>query len=256
MNTEGSGTSGSAPPESQGMMLVVDDNSMNRLMLSRHIERQGHRVVAAENGRDALDKLHQDQYDVVLLDVMMPEMDGYAVLEYMKGDPTLRDIPVIMISALDELDSVVRCIELGAQDYLPKPFNPVLLRARLGACLEKKRLRDAEVRYLQQVNRLTGAAAEVEAGAFDPASITELAARPDELGQLARVFQRMATEVVAREARLKQQVQELRIEIDNVRKAQEVAELTDTDYFRDLQNKANRLRTRPLPVPNPPSDGS
>jgi CheY-like chemotaxis protein len=256
MNTESSETAGSAPTDSQGTMLVVDDNSMNRLMLSRHIERQGHRVVAAENGRDALDKLQQGQYDVVLLDVMMPEMDGYAVLEHMKGDPTLRDIPVIMISALDELDSVVRCIELGAQDYLPKPFNPVLLRARLAACLEKKRLRDAEVRYLQQVNRLTGAAAEVEAGSFDPASLTALAARPDELGQLARVFQRMATEVVAREARLKQQVQELRIEIDSVRKAQEVAELTDTDYFRDLQNKANRLRTRPLPAPNPPSDGS
>src|SRR3954452_10947074 len=121
-----------------GNLLVVDDNAINRLMLSRHIERQGHVATTAENGIQALEMLHSGPFDLVLLDIMMPEMDGYGVLEHMKADGTLRDIPVIMISALDELDSVVRCIELGAQDYLPKPFNPVLLRARITACLERK----------------------------------------------------------------------------------------------------------------------
>src|SRR5947207_14897020 len=130
-------------------LLVVDDNSMNRIMLSRYITKLGYRSSLAENGRQALEKLQAEQFDLVLLDVQMPEMDGYQVLEQLKADPRLRDIPVIMISAVEELESVVRCIELGAQDYLPKPFNPVLLRARLTACLERKRLRDQEVDYLQ-----------------------------------------------------------------------------------------------------------
>src|SRR5439155_26919518 len=100
--------------------------------------------------------------------------------------------------------SVVRCIEMGAEEYLPRPFNPVLLQARIGACLEKKRLRDQEVLYLQQVARVTAAAAAIEADTFDPDSLGEIAGRPDALGQLARVFQRMAREVYARQQRLKQ----------------------------------------------------
>src|SRR5205085_6002546 len=132
-------------------LLVVDDNSMNRIMLSRYITKLGYQATLAENGRQALDKLQGEPFDLVLLDVQMPEMDGYQVLEHLKADPRLRDIPVIMISAVEELESVVKCIELGAQDYLPKPFNPVLLRARLTACLERKRLRDQAVDYLQQV---------------------------------------------------------------------------------------------------------
>src|SRR4051812_4945894 len=114
----------------QGHILVVDDNRLNRLTLSRGLEQQGHSVSTAENGQQALEMLKARPFDVVLLDIMMPEMDGYEVLERMKGDTTLRDIPVIVISALDEMDSVVRCIEMGAEDYLPKPFNPMLLRAR------------------------------------------------------------------------------------------------------------------------------
>src|SRR5947209_15966083 len=116
-------------------LLVVDDNSMNRIMLSRYITKLGYRSSLAENGQQALEKLQAEPFDLVLLDVQMPEMDGYQVLEQLKADPRLRDIPVIMISAVDELESVVTCIELGAQDYLPKPFNPVLLRARLSLTL-------------------------------------------------------------------------------------------------------------------------
>src|SRR5207249_1501312 len=123
---------------SSSSLLIVDDNSMNRIMLSRYINKLGYKASLAENGRQALEKLQSEPCDLVLLDVDMPEMDGYQVLEHLKAHPRLRDIPVIMISAVEELDSVVRCIELGAQDYLPKPFNPVLLRARLTACLERK----------------------------------------------------------------------------------------------------------------------
>jgi signal transduction histidine kinase len=136
--------------EEQGHILVVDDNRMNRIKLSRSLEQQGYQVGLAEDGRQALGMLGTEAFDVVLLDIVMPGMDGYQVLEHIKGEPELRDIPVIVISALDELDSAVRCIEMGAEDYLPKPFSPVLLRARLNASLQKKKLRDLEKAYLQQ----------------------------------------------------------------------------------------------------------
>lgn len=127
-----------------GRLLIVDDNKVNRLLLSRNIELQGHRCALAENGRVALAKLRDEPFDLLLLDIEMPEMDGFAVLEVIKSDPKLRDIPVIVTSALEGLDNIVRCIGLGAEDYLSKPVNPVLLKARIGACLEKKRLRDAQ----------------------------------------------------------------------------------------------------------------
>jgi DNA-binding response OmpR family regulator len=164
------------------------------------------------------------------------------VLQRLKSDAAWRDIPVIMISALDEMDSVVRCIEMGAEEYLPKPFNPVLLEARINASLEKKRLRDQEVEYLRNVALVTDAAAAVEAETFELDDLADVAARPDALGRLARVFQRMAREVYAREQRLKQQVRELRIELNEARQARQVAEITETDYFRQLQAEAQNLR--------------
>jgi signal transduction histidine kinase len=136
--------------DEHGHILVVDDNRMNRLKLSIGLEQQGHTVGLAEDGQQALEMLEAGSYDVVLLDIIMPGMDGYQVLERIKGNLRLRDIPVIVISALDEIDSAVRCIEIGAEDYLPKPFNPVLLRARLSSSLQKKKLRDLEKAYLQQ----------------------------------------------------------------------------------------------------------
>jgi adenylate cyclase len=127
-----------------GRVLVVDDNRMNRLMLERALEMAGHSVVSAENGREALDILADDPPDVVLLDIVMPELDGVSVLEQIKTDPTLQHLPVIMISAVDEIESVVECIEIGAEDYLPKPFDPVLLQARINGALAKKRLHELE----------------------------------------------------------------------------------------------------------------
>src|SRR5919205_2194042 len=127
-----------------GYLLVVDDNKVNRILLARGLEGQGHKVETAENGKQALEKLRTDTFDLVLLDIEMPEMNGYQVLETCLRDPELRDIPIIMTSSLDELDSVVKCVEMGAEDYLNKPINPVLLNARITASLEKKRLRDQQ----------------------------------------------------------------------------------------------------------------
>jgi class 3 adenylate cyclase len=130
--------------ESAARLLVADDNKVNRLLMQRSLELQGHRVEQAENGRVALEKLRAEPFDLLLLDIEMPEMDGYAVLEAMKGDLALRDLPVIVTSSVEGIDNIVRCIELGAEDYLHKPVNPVLLKARLTASLEKKRLRDQQ----------------------------------------------------------------------------------------------------------------
>jgi DNA-binding response OmpR family regulator len=115
---------------------------MNRDVLSRRLEKQGYTVITAEDGQVALDLIQRDLFDLILLDIMMPRMNGYQVLEHLKAHPLQRSVPIIVISAMDDLESVVRCIELGAEDYLFKPFNPVLLRARLNAILSKKRLRE------------------------------------------------------------------------------------------------------------------
>jgi class 3 adenylate cyclase len=128
----------------KGELLVVDDNRVNRLLVARTLEQFGHRVAFAENGRLALETLRNHPVDLVLLDIEMPEMDGYQTLEALQADPKLRDIPIVMMSSLDEVDSVARCIEMGAEDYLFKPVNAVLLRARVAASLEKKRLRDQQ----------------------------------------------------------------------------------------------------------------
>ena len=125
-------------------ILVVDDTQATRELLSRRLSREGHYVVEAGNGHSALRLVASESFDLVLLDMMMPDISGYEVLTKLKANSLLRHIPVIVISALDEIDSIVRCIEAGAEDYLSKPFDPVLLRARIGASLEKKRLRDRE----------------------------------------------------------------------------------------------------------------
>ncbi len=123
-------------------LLIVDDNKVNRLLLARNVELQGHRSASAENGRIALEMLRAESFDLLLLDIEMPEMDGFEVLEQLKADAKLRDLPVLVTSSLEGVANIVRCIELGAEDYLSKPINPVLLKARIGASLEKKRLRD------------------------------------------------------------------------------------------------------------------
>ncbi len=134
------------------VILVVDDNDDNRFMLSMRLETCGYsNLVTAENGRDALEKMRSGRVDLVLLDIMMPELDGYGVLAEMRADPALRDIPVVMISAVEDINSVVRCIGLGAADYLTKPFDPVLLKARVDNCVERSRYRAQEAAYLERI---------------------------------------------------------------------------------------------------------
>jgi len=132
-------------------ILVVDDHKSNRDLLARRLLRDGHEVVTAEDGDAALKVAEEGAFDLILLDLLMPRTSGYEVLCRLKSDPRHCEIPVIMISALDEIDSVVRCIEVGAEDYMPKPFDPVLLRARINSCLERKRLRDRERIMTQQL---------------------------------------------------------------------------------------------------------
>jgi CheY-like chemotaxis protein len=236
-----------------GRVLVVDDSAVNRMILSKALSADGHTPLTAEHGLQALDLLQADgetDVDVVLLDLEMPMLDGYDTLTRIKSDERLRHIPVIVISSIEDLDSIVRCIKIGATDYLPKPFNADVLKARLNASLAEKRLHDLQLEYLEQVGRVTTAAAAIEAETFEPSSLDGVAERDDALGQLARVFQRMAREVADRERRLKAQVQQLRIEIDEAHAARTVAEITDTDFFRDLQEKASRLR-----LDSEPADG-
>jgi sigma-B regulation protein RsbU (phosphoserine phosphatase) len=144
---------GDGVEQEAGRALVVDDNEMNRDILARRLSRQGLAVVTANNGKEALATLHREPFDIVLLDIMMPEMDGYEVLRRMREDEELRTVRVIMITAIDAVDSVVKCIELGADDYLTKPFNPVLLKARIESSLARKRLEDATRLYAQALER-------------------------------------------------------------------------------------------------------
>ncbi|HWV40324.1 adenylate/guanylate cyclase domain-containing protein [Pseudorhodoplanes sp.] len=134
-----------------GQILVIDDNASNRDLLARQLARDGHAVETAESGREGLAMAHERSFDLILLDVLMPEMSGFEVLGTLKEDKQTTDIPVIMISALDEMDSIVRCIEAGAVDYLPKPFAPALLRARIRASLENKLLRDRERAMMHEI---------------------------------------------------------------------------------------------------------
>jgi adenylate cyclase len=136
------------------VILVVDDSEDNRFTLSMHLEVCGYgNIVQAENGREALDKLRINHIDLILLDIMMPELDGYGVLQEMRSDIALREIPVVVVSAIEDMQSVVRCLELGALDYLTKPFNPVLLKARVNNCVNKMRFKEQEALYLEKIER-------------------------------------------------------------------------------------------------------
>ena len=144
-------TPSTTPAKVWGRILVVDDEPLNREMLLRRLARMGYATAGAENGQRALELMARESFDLVLLDIMMPVMDGFETLDRLKADPRLRHIPVVMLTALDEVASTVRCIEAGAEDYVPKPFNPVILRARMGASLDKKLLRDQERAYLAEI---------------------------------------------------------------------------------------------------------
>ena len=175
---------GKIPPP---QVLLVDDNPTNLQVLYQTLDGLGYRLLAARSGKDAISIAHRVVPDLILLDVMMPDLDGYSVLERMKNDAALRDIPVLMISALDELDSVARCIQLGAEDYLGKPFEPVLLQARIGACLEKKRLHDQEARHRREL---------AEWNETLERRVAEQVGQLERLGRLKRFFSPQLAELI------------------------------------------------------------
>ncbi|HTK61224.1 MAG TPA: BTAD domain-containing putative transcriptional regulator [Pseudonocardia sp.] len=215
----GSAAAGDGEP---GRVLVVDDSGVNRRLLVRALTELGHEVRAAEHGRRALEMLREGEdlrdagdagagFDVVLLDLLMPVLDGYSTLAEIKADERLNHLPVIMVSAVHELESVVRCIDLGATDYLPKPFSAAVLRARLRSSLAAKRLRDVERAYLRRVDEVVSS---------EPGGLAEQAAqetaRDDVVGRLARRLLQMTRDVSAREAALREEIAALRTEIDRV----------------------------------------
>jgi DNA-binding response OmpR family regulator len=228
-----------------GVVLVIDDEENNRALLARRLQRQGHRVVLAAGGREGLALALGAAVDVILLDILMPDLSGYDVLARLKESDALKEIPVLMITALDDRDSVIRCIGMGAEDYLAKPFDPLLLRARVSSCLSQKRARDFERAFLRSVAVVTSAATAVEAGTFDPSSLDAVGRRPDALGNLARLFRRMGVEVATRERRLCEEVQQLTIQIDERKKDAQVAEITESEYFRGLVERVRGLSSRP-----------
>ena len=196
-------------------ILVAEDTPDIRKILVTYLKRLGYDVEANENGKLALEQALENptSFDMVLSDLEMPEMDGFELLERLKSEPSTRELPVIIISGLDDMPNVVKCIERGAVDHLPKPFEPVLLKARVEAALGQKRLRDKELDYLRKVEQMTDAACAVETGSYQTGSLAGIGRRADELGRLARMFDSMVTGVKAREDRLKSQVNHLRREV-------------------------------------------
>ena len=221
-------------------VLVVDDEEGNRDLLGRRLQREGYEVLMATGGHEALAVAAREPVDVVLLDVMMPDLDGLAVLERLKAGAATRDVPVIMISALDDLSAIARCIEAGALDYLPKPFEPVVLRARLAASLAEKRFRDQERDVVKALGVVTDAASAVEAGSYRAGPLAEIAQRGDAVGRLARVMDRMATEVGEREQRLRERVNLLKGEITVARQTADHAVWEEDDRLHEGEVFAGR----------------
>lgn len=234
----------SREPGVKGRILVVDDVPANRRLLARQLERMGHEVLECHDGTSALQAMTSHKIQLVLLDLIMPGLSGVDVLEQMRARSEMREIPVLVTSALDDLQTLTRCILMGAEDHLPKPCEPAMLRARVDAALEKKRLRDRELAYLENVARLTTASHALESNSFDASILDEVASRSDDLGHLARSFQKMAHEVKQREERLTRQVQELRIEVDAARRAEQVGQITESEFFKSLKEKVKRRALR------------
>jgi DNA-binding response OmpR family regulator/drug/metabolite transporter (DMT)-like permease len=195
----------------EGRVLIVDDSRLNRVKLTMAVGNLGHQSSSVSDGIEALTALKQGSYDVVLLDINMPNMDGFEVLERLRNDESLRHIPVIVVSALEDMEDIIASIKLGAIDFLPNNFDIVLLEARINACLEKKRSRDHEIKTLSEVRRLTDAASELDRDEFNPkrSGIQDIALRSDDLGRLALVLLNKSIEVYNRQLGHKQQIKTL-----------------------------------------------
>jgi DNA-binding response OmpR family regulator len=197
------------------------------------------------DGEQALQRLKEQPFDLVLLDVMMPKLDGYGTLAGLKADEKLRAIPVIMISALDELSSVVRCIEAGAEDYLPKPFNPTLLRARIGACLEKKALHDQELElYNNLVQSQRELESELSAAHRGMAELDPDVRSDPKVAPLMRAFERMTSAMSRRQSDLRATIQDLEIQINRKSLSSQVKTIVTDPTFSAFTERAKAMRAR------------
>ena len=234
-----------APPLRKGRILAVDDDALNLDLLAQRLARQGHMVSTAVDGEQALQRLKEQPFDLVLLDVMMPKLDGYGTLAGLKADEKLRAIPVIMISALDELSSVVRCIEAGAEDYLPKPFNPTLLRARIGACLEKKALHDQELElYNNLVQSQRELESELSAAHRGMAELDPDVRSDPKVAPLMRAFERMTSAMSRRQSDLRATIQDLEIQINRKSLSSQVKTIVTDPTFSAFTERAKAMRAR------------
>lgn len=240
---EGSATL--SDPVVPGRILVVDDDALNRDVLAERLTRQGHIVTTAADGEEALVQARQHEYDLILLDVMMPRLDGYGALRALKADEHLRFIPVIMVSALDELSSVVRCIEIGAHDYLPKPFNATLLRARVGACLREKARHDQEVKlYRDLLQGQQSLERELERARSSIASLDPALRDDPRVTPLLAAFTSMTGAVQRRESDLRITMQGLEIKINRQALKVQVGSIVSDPSFSALSERARAMRER------------
>ena len=223
-------------------LLIVDDDAPSRQVLHRLLARLGYEVEEAEDGRAALELVENQPPDLVLTDLTMPVLDGFELLRRLKTSDRFRDIPVIVVSGINDLQSAVRCIEEGAEDHVTKPYERVLLQARIRTSLERKRMRDLELAYLRRVGQLSAAAESVEREAYQAGSLDAVASHDDELGRLARVFDRMVSGLRAREERLQRRVGQLRAEMREAqgRRSGSAAAVSDDSPFASGQVIAGR----------------
>ena len=241
-------------------ILIVDDSKSQRLLLTSMMKSAGFtNLIEASSAAEVFERLgltrdapQAREIDLILMDISMPDINGIDACRRIKENTVLHDIPIIMVTASTEMGDLQLAFDAGAMDYITKPPNKVELLARVRSALRLKMATDARkerewqlIEYLEQVTHITDAAAAVETHTFNPESLDPVGARKDELGKLARVFQRMAREVREREQRLMEQVAQLSIEINQTRKAREVAEITETEYFQELQKKVQNFRNKP-----------
>lgn len=188
-------TTTTVAPEELAHLLIVDDNTVNRFKLNLYIKSQGYSATMVESGEQAIDSLKMEKFDLILLDLNLPGINGDEVIRRIKANREWYSIPILLISGSDEMDKITRCLELGAEDYLPKPFDPAVLKNRIGGCLEKKQLREQKSQDTSEISVLNQAVLDLEKGEFDPATLNQLVLRRDNLGELALNFLRMAASV-------------------------------------------------------------
>ena len=228
-----------------GKILAVDDDDFNLEILAKFLCKQGYLVTTAEDGIQALCELEKGDYDLVLLDVMMPNLDGLETLKRIRQQESLAATPVIMISALDELSSVVKCVEAGAEDYLPKPYNATLLRARIGSCLQRKAWID---KHLHLIEKLEISQASIDAGL--KASTVQLDLLAGQQGNatdfqpLRDAFARMSASLVGQKRQIAETINDLQIEINRKQVSAQVKSIVSNPDFASLGERAQAMRER------------